>query len=130
MKRVVLIMAAVGIGFPSYALAQDDTRTITPVDANGNPIGPPQTIYVPEHPTGSATGIMVDQYGNATSEPFQVPDQVQPPEAPPPPNPPPESYAPLDDGLVPETQMPPPDYSGSDEGSPNDSGSDEGSPNE
>ncbi len=70
--------------------AQATERTITPVDANGNPTGPSRTINIPDQPDTTMVVEPVDANGRPAGEPVHIPDGVTTPATPP------------DDGMVPE----------------------------
>lgn len=71
-------------------------RTITPVDANGNPTGPSRTINIPDEPDATTVVEPVDANGNAVGDPVHIPDGITSPAAPP------------DDGMVPVEPEPEP----------------------
>lgn len=102
-KTTLVLMLAM---LASGSLAQAVERTITPVDANGNPTGPSRTIHIPDEPDSTTVVQPVDVNGNPAGEPVHIPDGITTPAAPP------------DDGMVPEEPAP-----GSEEASePPDSG--------
>ena len=75
--RIKAIATSCLIAFATSAVA-DDVRVITPVDEDGNPTGPSQTIVIANEPDSSVTGHMVDQDRNQASPDFQIPDATQP----------------------------------------------------
>lgn len=98
-KTVVIALVFAGYG----ALGAAVERTITPVDANGNPTGPSRTIDIPDTPDATTVVEPVDANGNAVGGPVQIPDGITSPAAPPEANP-----QPPDDGMVPVEPEPVP----------------------
>ena len=89
-KFIYVVILIVGVVVSPSTLA----RTFQQVDGNGNPIGSPKEIDIPDNPNSSATLQGVDSNGNPVGESFQIPDNVSPPHNEP---------SPSDDGMVPET---------------------------
>lgn len=68
-------------------------RTFQQVDENGNPIGNPKEVDIPDNPNSSANVQDVDSNGSPVGGPLQIPNNISPPHNEP---------LPSDNGMVPE----------------------------